>query len=536
AGKWGTSEGTYKIKRTGGTISAGTVITIRLKNTSPYFEGIYPDNNWSMTNIGWAGTSVVLNSNGDQIYFLQGGTWDKGSASNAHDATYIPGNYLFAFNTNDSWTSFANSTQESGLVMGLECMNMMPGVATDFIIYTGATDTASKIDWIRRVNNPANWTSFSDCNGYYADNRHYQESYGISSGASGTYVWTGEKNNNWFDCGNWQNLKVPDTLANVIIPSNGVTYEVSIPTPPTTPIIYQAAYCKDILIDTNRTFTMSNVDSKLWVYRDMTIKTSFTLSQGLVVFKGINDGTLKIDSGRVVKFYDIEIDKLSNKKLNLYDDYSSLIIKNQLKLQNGIINNQNNNSLVIIENSASNAISSYSINSYIANKIKRNVISTGSYDLPLGTTSYYELANINLNNAPDINYINAKFNTPISPIDISGLELYVDGTLLTELLDYGYWTIEQQGATTIDYDITITSRGHTNQGPFAAAHTIVKRDNSSTNWYLEGTHNNSDQAMGTDPNGTNWVRAKRTHLTAMSDFAIAKGTNPLPINLLYFDA
>lgn len=268
----------------------------------------------------------------------------------------------------------------------------------------------------------------------------------------------------------------------------------------------------------------------------MTVKTSFTLSQGLVVFKGTNDGTLKIDNGNDVKFYDIEINKSSNKKLNLYDDHSSLIINHQLKLQNGIINNQNNNSFVIIENSDPNAISSYGINSYIANKIKRNVISTGSYDLPLGTTSYYELANINFNNAPSINYISAKFNTPISPIDISGLELYVDGTLLTELLDYGYWTIEQQGATTIDYDITITSRGHTNQGPFAAAHTIVKRDNSSTNWYLEGTHNNSDQAMGTDPNGTNWVRAKRTHLTAMSDFAIAKGTNPLPINLLYFDA
>ena len=68
--KWGTSEGTYLIKRTGGTIPAGTVITIRLKNNSPYFEGVYPDNNWSMTNIGWAGTSVVLNSYGDQIYFL----------------------------------------------------------------------------------------------------------------------------------------------------------------------------------------------------------------------------------------------------------------------------------------------------------------------------------------------------------------------------------------------------------------------------------------------------------------------------------
>jgi len=444
---------------------------------------------------------------------------------------------LFAFNTNDSWTSFGNSTQESGLVMGLECMSMMPGVATDFIIYTGSTDTASKIDWIRRINNPANWTSFSNCTNYYADNRHYQESYGISTSASGTYVWTGEKNNNWFDCGNWQNLKVPDTLANVIIPVNGVTNEVIIPAPPTTPILYHAAYCRDITIDSTRTFTFSSSNSKLWVYRNMNINTSFSLSQGFVIFKGSENGTLSIDDDVTAKFYNVEIDKnTTSANLFLADDNSSLIVKNQLTLTKGIINNQNNNSFVIIENSDPNAISSYGINSYIANKIKRNVISTGSYDLPLGTTSYYELANINFNNAPSINYISAKFNTPISPMDISGLGLYVNGTLLTELLNYGYWTIEQQGATTIDYDITITSRGHTNQGPFAAAHTIVKRENPSANWSLEGLHNNSDQAMGTDLNGTNWLRAKRTHLTAMSDFAIAKGTNPLPINLLYFDA
>jgi hypothetical protein len=537
AGKWGTSEGTYLIKRTGGTIPAGTVITIRLRNASPYFEGVYPDNNWSMTNIGWSGTSVVLNSNGDQIYFLQGGTWYKGSASNAQDATYTPGHYLFAFNTYNRWQSFIDDSKESGLVMGMECMSMMPGVASDFIIYTGSIDTASKIDWIRRVNNPDNWTSYSGCSNYYTDNRHYQKNYGISTSASGTYVWTGEKNNNWFDCGNWQNLKVPDTLANVIIPASGVTNEVSIPAPPTTPISYQAAYCKDILIDANRTFTMSSTDSKLWIYRNMTIKTSFTLSQGLVVFKGINDGYLKIDNGRDAKFYDVEINKASSSlRLNLYDDYTSLIIQNQLKLQNGIINNQNNNSVVIIENPATNAVSSHSINSYIANKIKRKVNSTGSYDLPLGTTSYHEIANITLNNAPGINYINAKFNTPITPIDISGLGLNVNGTLLTELLNYGYWTIEQVGATTMDYDITITSRGHNNQATQAAAHTIVKRENSFVNWSLAGTHNNSDQAMGTDINGTNWVKAKRTNLTTMSDFAIAKGAYPLPIELLYFDA
>jgi len=537
AGKWGTSEGTYKIKRTGGTIPAGTVITIRLRNTSPYFEGVYPDNNWSMTNIGWANTSVVLNSNGDQIYFLQGGTWYKGSANNAHDATYTPGHYLFAFNTNDSWTSFANSSKESGLVMGLECMSMMPGVATDFIIYTGSTDTASKIDWIRRVNNPANWTSFSGCSDYYADNRHYQKSYGISTSVSGTYVWTGEKNNNWFDCGNWQNLKVPDTLANVIIPVNGVTNEVAIPTPPTTPILYQAAYCRDILIDSTRTFTLSNTDSKLWVYRNMNINTSFSLAQGLVVFKGSENGTLSIDDDVTAKFYNVEINKNTpSSKLYLADDNSSLIVKNQLALQKGIISNQNNNSSVIIENTSTSAISSHGLNSYVANKIRRYVNTTGSYDFPLGTHSYYEIGNINLNSATGITYIDGKFTTPIIPIDISSLGIFVNSTQLTELLNYGYWTFTQSGASSINYDITITSRGHTNQAATADAHAIVKRQDASHDWVSEGTHNNSDQAMGTDPNGTNWVRAKRSSLTSFSDFAIAKGNYPLPIELLYFDA
>jgi len=537
AGKWGTSEGTYKIKRTGGTIPAGTVITIRLRNTSPYFEGVYPDNNWSMTNIGWANTSVVLNSKGDQIYFLQGGTWYKGSEKDAHDATYTPGHYLFAFNTKDSWTSFGNSTQESGLVMGLECMSMMSGVATDFIIYTGSTDTASKIDWIRRVNNPANWTSFSGCSDYYDDNRHYQKSYGISTSVSGTYVWTGEKNNNWFDCGNWQNLKVPDTLANVIIPVNGVTNEVIIPAPPTTPILYHAAYCRDITIDSTRTFTLSNTDSKLWVYRNMNINTSFSLSQGLVVFKGSENGTLSIDDDVTAKFYNVEINKNTpSSKLYLADDNSSLIVKNQLALQKGIISNQNNNSSVIIENTSTSAISSHGLNSYVANKIRRYVNTTGSYDFPLGTHSYYEIGNINLNSATGITYIDGKFTTPIIPIDISSLGIFVNSTQLTELLNYGYWTFTQSGASSINYDITITSRGHTNQAATADAHAIVKRQDASHDWVSEGTHNNSDQAMGTDPNGTNWVRAKRSSLTSFSDFAIAKGNYPLPIELLYFDA
>lgn len=525
ANKWGNTEGTYQITRTTSSITAGTIITIKLHNSSPYFEGIYPDNNWTMANIGFAGTSCVLNSGGDQLYFMQGGTWNKGTSSGSHDATYTPGVYLYAFNTNSSWTSFAASTQQSGLITSMECFNMMPGVATDYIEYTGPKTPATKRDWILRLNTPSNWTGRTDCATYFSYNIHQGQTYSILSSGYSDGIWVGDKSIDWFDCANWQSLKVPDYTVNVQIPSTGVTNEPTIGDPPTAPIAYVGAECNDIDVQTSRTLTMNHANSRLDVYGNITINGTLSATNGVV---NILDDNSTLTSTADVTFYNLTLNKTAHS--NTFTINSNINMNNTLTLTSGILTTGTN---TVIENNTSlSSITGYGTNSYINGNLRRYVSSTGLYYFPVGTLNYYEQASINLNSSSGLSYLDAKFTNPHSTsIDISPLNITVNGSILQELLNYGFWTITPD-AGTYNYDVSLTSRGHTNAGTTAAAHAVVKRPNSTIDWSSEGIHNNADQTMGSD-----WVTAQRKSLTAFSDFAIAKSTiGPLPVELVDFSA
>jgi hypothetical protein len=214
ANLWGDTEGVYQLVRTGAIIPAGTVITIRLRNTSPIMEFVSPDQAWSFSKATDFTGNLVLNGGGDQLFFTQGGSWNNPPGT--HDATYTGGNLLFGFNTNTTWNSFQNSTQQSGLPLELNCFSLSPGVASDYLEYTGPITPAAKFDWIGRLNNPSNWTDRNSCIGY--TRMHVGKTYGVLNG--GTFVngvWTGSKNSNWFDCANWQTLKVADQTTNVSI-------------------------------------------------------------------------------------------------------------------------------------------------------------------------------------------------------------------------------------------------------------------------------------------------------------------------------
>lgn len=250
ANEWGNTEGVYQFTRTGPTLTAGTVITFRLLNTSPFVEFNSPDASWSFVKVAGFGGNMVMNSGGDQIFFMQGGTWNNPGGT--HDATYTPGTYLYAFNTNSSWTSFGGSTQQSGLPINLRCFSLMPGSATDYLEYTGPTSPADKLTWISRLNNPANWTDRTDCASYTG--MHVGQSYTVSP--SGTYidgVWVGSKSTDWFDCGNWQTLQVPDETINVDINSTYAQRDVEISiTSPNAPIYNNVALANDLSL-TDRT-------------------------------------------------------------------------------------------------------------------------------------------------------------------------------------------------------------------------------------------------------------------------------------------
>ncbi len=291
-GQWGNAEGYWRIKRTGSTITAGTVITIRFHGSGPTFEGIWPDNDWSVPDTGGF-ARLILNADGDQIYFMQGGTWNDGTSGN-NDATYTGGEVLFGFNTNDSWTSGICSTpnsssgngrsQNSGLYDSMDCFNMVPSGATDYLKYTGPTTPASQIEWVGRINDNTNWTSFSNCTNYYSTSPDYTNGDTLditNTGLTTTYKWYGNKDTHWFDCANWGPLRVPTASHDVVIPnSSQVDNDIVL-------VAGENAECNNFTVqDPSHTIKGENGSTKV-----LTVNGDLTIDGGSIDFDDGNNTT-----------------------------------------------------------------------------------------------------------------------------------------------------------------------------------------------------------------------------------------------------
>lgn len=562
SGQWGNTEGGAVLTRTGGTIPAGTVITFRTDmNVTHDVVFIYPDALWSATDLGTNATRTLfnLNNGGDQLYIGQDCQWNGGTNNCAtgtcppsgsgtaacHNATFPgTGRLLFAFSTNpdhpweasciDTTTAHDKPTQRSNLYPGMECLNMAPTGSSDYNKYTGPLTPATQREWIDRINSNTNWTSYADCNAYQVTGPQYDDGMllTILPGGFSDGHWNGSADGNWFNCANWQSMRVPDKYTNVIIPISGVFNEPTIGNP----VAYNfvTAECNDLIIENCRTLTMNHSNSRLDIYGDWTQNGTVAFTLGVVNFK--DDNSVLSGSGNF-DFYNLAMLKTATS--NTLTLGSDIIINNILTLTSGVITTDFNKANII--NTATSSITGHVIpgstafTGYINGNLRRNVLSTGSYDFPVGTATQYEYANINLNSSSGLGYIDAFFTAPhTTPIDISPLGLLVNSDLLMELLNYGFWTITPN-AGTYNYDVTLTSRGHTNQGLTAGSHAVIKRPNGASPWVTQGTHDNATQSMGTS---WNWVTAKRTALTVFSDFAIAKNNvnSPLPVELLSFSA
>lgn len=169
ANTFGNSEGIVRMRRTGGLIPAGTVITIQAQGIGGDLKIVGPDTLWTVTALNDTANSINLNNGGDQIFFMQGGTWFNGTSSGfagfSHDARYDDGRLLFAFNTTTTWNAFAGDTQNSGLPLELAtCFNMAPAAtASDFLAYAGPFTETTQSDWIQRIADPTNWQAFTSC-------------------------------------------------------------------------------------------------------------------------------------------------------------------------------------------------------------------------------------------------------------------------------------------------------------------------------------------------------------------------------------
>lgn len=199
-GFWGDSEGTLRMTRTGGTINAGTVITMQgqIVGGNWIYRTISPDIGWTFTNLNVPGGPFNMDNGsngtgGDQVYFMQGGIWNN-QGGGTNKALYS-GRLLWAANTNDQWNA-------DGTVNG---SNLHPDVTpcyysqagTDpaymnFTKYTGpiageywdgdSYEVLSHFGYLYTVSSPAYWGSFQTCSEYNAADWTYSNGQTIEIG------------------------------------------------------------------------------------------------------------------------------------------------------------------------------------------------------------------------------------------------------------------------------------------------------------------------------------------------------------------
>jgi len=228
---WGNNEGTVEMTRTGGAIPAGKVVTFRIRGSSgsTNVTGLAPDAGWTCATLNGL-TSVNMSSAGDQLFFMQGGTWTPGGAPGTHNATYT-GTPLYGFSTvqaPNSWVtlppSCTNTTanSRSGLPLSMQCFSMAPTGSTDFNKFTFPnilTTALSQRDWMIRADSPSNWAAPGSCSAYSAQYPSWTLSptLNITNAPFVPGLWRGTTSVDWFDCKNWDDIKVPVAVTNVRI-------------------------------------------------------------------------------------------------------------------------------------------------------------------------------------------------------------------------------------------------------------------------------------------------------------------------------
>lgn len=291
ANQWGGTEGVITITRTGSVLPKGTIITIETTTpnvTNGTHYDVYTcgaiDTNWTKTAVSGGGVGGFNLNNNDDIYFMQGGTWVNDTA---HASTYS-GNVLYGW-TESGWqttvgTTVTGDTAWSTLYPGMECFNTTAPTGDGFVKFNDpdAVDFSStnrgKFDWIALINDQTNWSSFANNTSYNAGGFNYKASCTNVFIDTDIYVngkWSGRKDNNWFNCENWDTLIVPDETVDVQVGSSSfVPHPIVDATAPFANYLNFIAKTKNLTITDKKVEIVGNINNKLEVHGDLLISNT----------------------------------------------------------------------------------------------------------------------------------------------------------------------------------------------------------------------------------------------------------------------
>ncbi len=513
--KWGSTEGVIRFTRTGPDILPGQVFTfIGTGHTSANFSATgLSDNSWSISSLNG---NYDFNLNGsDQIWVMQYGSWSNGSSS--HEATYS-GNVLYGW-TATGWAGdpghgAPGSTSYSALYPFGTCFNTnVVGTANeDKVKYTGPVTAATQRDWIARIKDESNWTGYADNPNFDSNGPDYPSgvSYSILQNSYSDGEWLGSIDTNWYNCGNWAGLKVPDENTNVTIDNTAQKECIISSTADYSDEFNDTAKCKNLTIASS-SINLTTSDDIITIQRDITINGGeFHAGAGNIVlfgnwennignsfFKGtsliklMGDNTQSINNTiSEENFATIKVDNSSNIEL------LSSISVDDLELISGKIVLSNNNL------SINNSLTGYSSSRYIITNNDKTATgflymnaSNSDIIFPIGNTNSYTPITLNLSSGTGIFRARVFSNT---------YENGNSGNLLNGDKVDKTWLIEPKIAgaytATIDFQWNLSDESSGFGSQHSSADIIYNNNTGTgTNWADWNLINNSGSVNGLNP-------------------------------------
>ncbi len=253
-----------------------------------------------LTPAGFATSLNISTSKPDSIFLMQG-SW----SGDLGGYRLFNGTVLGGIQDGGDWYTIGddlsnlsgNDNRRSRIPPEIECFAIQgttsPGKG---FAYYDDTKTGSQItllgkigdfnaNWVQDVGNNANDIAGHSCDATFIF---------TISGAATAGVWTNAKNdNNWFNCGNWENLSVPDETTDVVINALSGTDKAIIDDDATDADIFQKiAKCKNLTINGEKLELIGDVDDKLEIHGDLTITNGVLNMDDLD--NAIADGTIDI--------------------------------------------------------------------------------------------------------------------------------------------------------------------------------------------------------------------------------------------------
>ncbi len=596
AGNFGTGEGVYRFSRTGATIPAGSLIEFRMGTDVTVTNTLMNGLGWSTVSLTPGLGNLAINNGGDQFFFMQGGSWNNGTASN--DATYS-GNVLYGFNTRASWSADGTTTQ-SNLYPGTECFSMAVGSATDFVIYDNASapggySAASRRDWIFRFNNNANWntTSTGSCATFNAKLITLQGNFPITVNAGNFTpgVWTGTRNTNWFDCGNWETGIVPNINTDVNIAASAANDAVVDYTADFSDRFQDTARCHDLNLNGRLLRAEGSSLNIIQVSGDLNIAATASLDlddaisgtpDGQLLLEGdwlnngdesnfeegesqvrfIGTGTQTItNTGGLEVFYSVQVDKSAGESVELLNQVN---ISNQLAFVAGKV--LTNNQTLSITNTATTAIAGASTSGtdrFVEGRLQWATDGVSSYTFPIGHAVQgvqgFTITPTGLAGSTILGYLESNATALVQPIAYCDLESHpgtgtnvnagngnpgTDGILDQVTFNIASplsWNITNPGGGVASYNLVVNANGTQDINPITSASGTPIR-------YLMKNGEPGNTGVSTS-SGAPWFNASGflscpngyalTGMTGFSSFTLngaSQSNTVLPIELLRFVA